>query len=112
MAVSDPSRIRIQDAAADAGSVLAVDDHGAARDAAEVGVGADGERPARDRRRRRYTARLQARVDVHRRGFALVSADVGGAVLGLPGVRVDGAYARRGRNGGWIALGKNRVCSA
>ena len=40
-----------------------MDDHGVARDAALVGVGAEGERDSSD---------LQARVVVRRRGFALV----------------------------------------
>ena len=66
--VGDPSP---EDAAADAGSVGGVDDHGVARDAALVGVAAEGERDFPD---------LQARVDVHRRGFALIGADVVGAV--------------------------------
>ena len=48
--VGDPSR---EDAAADALSVLRVDDHGVARDAALVGVAAEGERDSSD---------LQARV--------------------------------------------------
>ena len=51
-----------EDAAADADSVGAVDDHGVALDAALRIVRADGERDFPD---------LQARVDVHRRGFAL-----------------------------------------
>ena len=79
MAISDPSR---EDAAADAGSVLRVDDHGVARDAALVGVGAEGERDSSD---------LQARVVVRRRGFALVGAGVSGAVCRRPRVRCDAA---------------------
>ena len=52
MAIGDPSR---EDAAADALSVLRVDNHGVARDAALVGVAAEGERDSSD---------LQARVVV------------------------------------------------
>ena len=81
-----------EDAAADADSVGAVDDHGVALDAALRIVRADGERDFPD---------LQARVDVHRRGFALVSAGVSGAVRASP--RVVYADAAR-RHGGFVVV--------
>ncbi len=87
MAVGDPSR---EDAAADAvaravwpgalaGAAL-VDDHRVARDAAGVGVGADGERDSSD---------LQARVHVVRRGLAIPVAVPDRAVRASPRVRRD-----------------------
>ena len=81
-----------EDAAADADSVGAVDDHGVALDAALRIGRADGERDFPD---------LQARVDVHRRGFALVSAGVSGAVRASP--RVVYADAAR-RHGGFVVV--------
>ena len=99
MAIGDSSH---EDAAADAGSVLAVDDHGLARDAALGFVRAGGE--PRDAARG-----AQARHDVHRRGVAVGSGRVGGALRSRPRVRKLNFCVARGWRTGAVARARARI---